>query len=167
YNKRSCGSGGGGSAPPAPRRPDAASPLYTAAGACRSARWLDLGCGSRVLRGRGPENGRWWQAGEGRWHLRVPRLRMHVTAKTPPRGVGLVERVYLWAPTGRGHGWWHRRQLEMPQDAGDHRLLGDDRNDPQRPLMAKRAGSHVQPKDAAQQLGPRPVRGARVYLLPV
>src|SRR5215470_14177202 len=100
--KRYFGSGGCGSTPPAPCRLDATSPLYTAAGACRSARWRDLGCGSRVLRGRGPENGRWWQAGEGRWHMRVPRLRTHVPEKTPPRGVGLVERDYLWATTGRG-----------------------------------------------------------------
>src|SRR5262249_17219148 len=33
--------------------------------------------------------------------------------------------------------------------------------------MAKRTGAHLQPKDAAQQSGPRPVWGGRWRLLPV
>jgi len=70
-------------------------------------------------------------------------------------------------PTGRGYGRWDGRQLEMPQDARDHRLLGDDGHDPERAAAAKRTRGHLQPKDTAQQPGPRPVRGARVYLLPV
>ena len=90
-----------------------------------------------------------------------------VADATTPRVVGLVERASLVAHTGRGHRRWDRRELEMPQDARDHRLLGDDGNNPQRPLMAKRTGGHIQTKDAAQQPGPRPVRGARGYLLPV
>src|SRR5215831_17745804 len=79
----------------------------------------------------------------------------------------LVECEYLLATTGRGNGRGHGRQLEMPQDACDHRLLGDDRNDAECAPSAKRTGAHLQPKDAAQQLGPRPVRGTRVRLLPV
>jgi len=50
-----------GSAPPEPRRLDAAPPLYTAACACRAARWSGAGCVFRVPRGRAPWNG--WQAG--------------------------------------------------------------------------------------------------------
>src|SRR5262249_62318415 len=56
---------------------------------------------------------------------------------TTPRGVDLVECDEFLAPTGRGYGRWHRRQLEMPQDTYDYRLLSDDGNDPQLPLMAK------------------------------
>src|SRR5262249_33216008 len=88
----------------------------------------------------------------------------HVADETTPRVVGLVEGGYLLVPTGRGYGWWHRRQLEMPQDTRDHRLLGDDGNDPECAPSAKRTGAHLQTKDAAQQPGPRPVRGARVRL---
>ncbi len=71
------------------------------------------------------------------------------------------------APTGRGNRRWDRCQLEMPQDARDHRLLGDDSNDPERATAAKGTGGHIETKDAAQQPGPRPVRGARVRLRPV
>src|SRR5262249_13324316 len=49
-----------------PHRPDATSPLCPAACACREARWRGSEYVSRVLRGRGPGHGRWWQAGEGR-----------------------------------------------------------------------------------------------------
>src|SRR5262249_39748073 len=91
----------------------------------------------------------------------------HVADETTPRVVGLVEGGYLLVPTGRGYGWWHRRQLEMPQDTRDHRLLGDDGNDPECTPAAQRTGAHLQTKDAAQQPGPRPVRGGRVRLLPV
>jgi hypothetical protein len=34
----------------------------------------------------------------------------------------------------------------MTQDARDHRLLGNGGNDPQRPLMAKRAGGQIEGK---------------------
>src|SRR5262249_18484038 len=64
---------------------------------------------------------------------------------------------------GRGDG----RQLEMPHETRDHRLLGDDRNEVQRAPAAQRTGAHLQPKDAAQQSGPRPVWGGRLRLLPV
>src|SRR5215831_15462031 len=79
----------------------------------------------------------------------------------------LVECEYLLATTGRGNGRGHGGQLEMPQDACDHRLLGDDRNDAECAPSAKRTGAHIETKDAAQQSGPRPVRGGRWRLLPV
>ena len=72
-----------------------------------------------------------------------------VADETTPRVVGLVERAYLLAHTGRGHRRWDGRQLEMPQDARDHRLLGDDGNDVQGATTAQRTGAHIQPKDAA------------------
>src|SRR5262249_58407548 len=97
----------------------------------------------------------------------VPRLRTHGVVGTTPRVVDLVEGRYLLAPTGRGNGRWDGGELEMPQDTRDHRLLGGDGNDVQRATAAKRIGAHIQTKDAAQQSGPRPVRGDRLRLLPV
>src|SRR5207253_11456821 len=133
----------------------------------RSARWRGLGCVSRVLRGRGPWNGRWWQAREGRWHTGVRSLCTPVTDGTTPRVVGFGESACLLATTGRGKRRGDGGELEMPQDARDHRLLGDDGNDVQGATSAKRTGAHIQPKDAAQQPSPRPVRRARVRFLPV
>ena len=86
---------------------------------------------------------------------------------TTPRGVDLVEYEEFLATPGRGKRRRNRCQLEMPQDTRDHRLLGDDGNEVQGAPAAKRTGAHIQPKDAAQQLGPRPVRGARGRLLSV
>jgi hypothetical protein len=68
---------------------------------------------SRVLRGRGSGHGRGWQAGEGGWHMGVPRLSTHVADGTTPRVMDLVERDYLLATTGRGNGRWDRGELEM------------------------------------------------------
>jgi hypothetical protein len=50
----------------------------------------------------------------------IRRCYAHVADETTPRVVGLVEREYLLAPTGRGNRRWDGRQLEMPQDARDH-----------------------------------------------
>jgi hypothetical protein len=97
----------------------------------------------------------------------VPRLRTHVVDETTPRVVGSVESEYLLAHTGRGNRRWDGGELEMPQDARDHRLLGDDGNDAECAATAKGTRGHIQPKDAASQPGPRPVRGARVRLRPV
>src|SRR5207302_979468 len=119
---------------------------------------------SRVLRGRGPGHGPRWQAREGGWHMGVPRFSTYVVDGTTPRGVDLVEHGACLATTGRGNGRGNGGQLEMPQDTRDHRLLGDDGNDAQGAPSAKRTGAHLQPKDAAQQPGPRPVRGARLRL---
>jgi hypothetical protein len=55
----------------------------------------------------------------------------HITYETTSDVVGLVEREEFLATTGRCNGRWNRRQLEMTQDACDHRLLGDGGNDPQ------------------------------------
>src|SRR5437870_10894810 len=104
------------------------------------------------------------QAREGGWHMGGPRFSTPVVDGTTPRGVDLVEHGACLATTGRGNGRGNGGQLEMPQDTRDHRLLGDDGNDAQGAPSAKRTGAHLQPKDAAQEPGPRPVRGARLRL---
>ncbi len=43
----------------------------------------------------------------------VPRLRTHGADGTTPRVMDLVERDYLLATTGRGHGRWDGGELEM------------------------------------------------------
>ena len=68
----------------------------------------------------------------------------------------------------------------MPQDARDHRLLGDGGNDPQcataaqgkvarlpPPTQWRKTRGHIQRKDAPQQPGPVPIRGSRLRFLPV
>jgi hypothetical protein len=55
----------------------------------------------------------------------------HITYETTSDVVGLVEREEFLATTSRCNGRWNRRQLEMTQEACDHRLLGDGGNDPQ------------------------------------
>src|SRR5262249_9174390 len=164
-------SGVSGCAPPAPHRLDATAPRCPATCACRAARWRGSGCVSRVPRGREPWNG--WQAGRedgtractGAQVCKRPSRRAR--RRQDHAGVGLVEHEYLWATTGGCNGRWDGRELEMPQDARDHRLLGDDSNDPECTTSAKGTRGHIQAKDAAQQPGPRPVRGARVRLCPV
>jgi hypothetical protein len=59
-----------------------------------------------------------------------PRRGMHVPDGTTPRVVGLGDRVDLLARTGLGNRRGHGRELEMPQNTCDHRLLRDDGNDP-------------------------------------
>jgi hypothetical protein len=46
----------------------------------------------------------------------------------------------------------------MTQDARDHRLLDNGGNDPQHPLMAKRAGGQIEGKHPLQEPRPAPVR---------
>src|SRR5262245_28852004 len=91
----------------------------------------------------------------------------HVADATTPRVVDLIEYEAFLATTGRGHRRGDRRQLEMSEDTRNDRLLSDDGNDTQRDPAAKRTGAHIQPKDAAQQPSPGPVRGARVRFLRV
>ena len=91
----------------------AGAPRCPATCACRSARWRGAGGVSRVLRGRGSGHGRGWQAGEGGWHMGVPRLSTHVADGTTPRVMDLVERDSLLATTGRGNGRWDGGELEM------------------------------------------------------
>src|SRR5262249_30837823 len=119
--------------------------------------------GRPVVAGRGGDDQGIAQAQKGERR----RCYAHGADETTPRVVDLVERAYLLAHTGWGNRRGDGGQLEMPQDTRDHRLLGDDGNDVQRATSAKRTGAHLQPKDAAQQPGPRPVRGACVRLLPV
>src|SRR2546428_8712274 len=86
-----------------PRRPTAWTPhrlCIQLPAPARSARWPGLGGVSRVLRGRGPWNWRWWQAREGRWHTGVHRLSTAVTDGAPPPGHGLVQSRWSLAATG-------------------------------------------------------------------
>ena len=46
----------------------------------------------------------------------------------------------------------------MAEDLSDDLPLGNGGNDPQRPLMAKRAGSQIEGKYPLQELRPAPVR---------
>src|SRR5262249_34075422 len=73
--------------PRRPHPPAAAAPRWPGPCACRSAGWRGGGGVSRVRGGRGPGHGWWWQAGEGRRHTAVPRLRTHGAEGTTPRGV--------------------------------------------------------------------------------
>ena len=73
----------------------------------------------------------------------------HGADETTPRVVGFVERAYLLVHTGGGNGRGNGRQLEMPQDARDHRLLGDDGNDVQGAPAAKGTDGHIETKDTA------------------
>jgi hypothetical protein len=75
--------------------------------------------------------------------------------------VGLVECEECWATTGRGKGRWHGRQLEMTEDACDHRLLGDDGNEAQGAPSAPGTRGHLQVKGTSQEPGPGPIRRAR------
>ena len=84
----------------------------------------------------------------------------HVAVATTPRVVDFIEYEAFLATTGWGHGRWDGRELEMPEDTRHDRLLSDDGNDTQRAPAAKGTGAHIQPKDAAQQSGPRPVGGS-------
>jgi hypothetical protein len=91
---------------------------------------------------------------------RAPRLRAHA-------GVSFVEREYLLAEAGRGDGRWNGGQLEMAQDAGDDRLLGNGGNDAKRATVTKWAGRHIQIKHTAEQLCPFPIRCRRLHLITV
>jgi len=74
------------------------------------------GLGTAGCAGRGEDDNGMAQAHKGE----LRRCDAHVADATTPRVVGLVERAYLLAHTGRGHRRWDGRQLEMPQDARDH-----------------------------------------------
>ena|SRR5215813_3788218 len=72
--------------------------------------------GRPVVAGRREEDQGMAKAQKGE----IRRRDAHVADETTPRVVGLVERAYLLAHTGRSHRRWDGRQLEMPQDARDH-----------------------------------------------
>lgn len=61
---------------------------------------------------------------------------------------GLVKCKYLLAMAGRRNRRRDRRRLKVAQDAGNHRFLGNGRNDAQRATAAKRADRHIQIKYA-------------------
>ena len=97
----------------------------------------------------------------------------HVAPETTRDVVGLgdpVERCL--ANTSRCNGRWTRGQLEMTQDARDHRFLGHGGNDPERaasaqgkvarlppPTQWRKTGGHSQSKHMPQEPGPAPGRG--------
>ena len=92
------------------------------------------------------------------------------TARTSPMshaGVGLVKRAERLATTGRGHGRWNGGQMEVAQDAGQHRLLSDGSKDAQGATAAKRTGCHSQSKHATQLSGPVPIRCCRLRCIAV
>ena len=82
-------------------------------------------------------------------------------------GVDLVKCAALWATTGQGNRRWNGGQLEVAQEAGQHRLLGDGGNDAQGAAAATWTGCHSQSKHATQQSGPVPIRGSRLRFLAV
>lgn len=47
------------------------------------------------------------------------------------------------ARTGWSNGRWDGRELQVPQDPRDHRLLGDGGNDPERATLTERARGHA------------------------
>jgi len=121
-------------APPARRGspPERPATPHRAAWTCRSG-WGRLkpqgfprarASGRPVVAGRGEDFNGIAQAHKGERRRRDA----HVADETTPRVVGLVESEYFLAHTGRGNRRWDGRQLEMPQDTRDHRLLGDDGN---------------------------------------
>src|SRR5262245_52984139 len=104
---------------------------------------------------------------------RAPRLWAHT-------GVGFVERTYLLAKAGRGNGRWNGGQLEVTQDAGHHRLLGDSSDDASCATAAKRkvarlppstqwrkTGGRSQITHATHQSGPVPIRCSRLLFLAI
>src|SRR5215813_2719545 len=160
-------------APPARRGSPLERPAtqHRAAWTCRAGwgRLQPQGCprarasGRSVVAGRGEDDKGMAQAHKGE----LRRCYAHVAVATTPRVVDLIEYEAFLATTGWGHGRWDGHELEMPEDTRHDRLLSDDGNDTQRAPAAKGTGAHIQPKDAAQQPGPRPVGGARVRFLPV
>src|SRR5215471_3745708 len=108
--------------------------------------------------------------GQDRTHAEVCTHRhgAHVAYETTRVVVGLGDPV-TWglASTGRRDGRWVGRAFQMAQDHTHHLTLRDDGDEPQRPLMAPRAGSHLQAKDPPQEPGPGPIGGAPRRLLRV
>src|SRR5262245_62644688 len=68
------------------------------------------------------------------------------------RGLGDPVTWYLTS-TGRRDGGWVGRAFQMAQYLADHLPLRDDGDEPQRPLMAPRAGGYLQVKDPPQETG--------------
>jgi hypothetical protein len=90
----------------------------------------DLGKDGSECRGEGFQTG--FQTSRGVMHARnpsslhAPRLRDHAQL----RGLGDPVERFLATAGGR-NGGWDGGELEMPQDAGDRRLVGGSGNDPE------------------------------------
>src|SRR5262249_29224059 len=128
---------GDGGVPSTQRRPAAAARSKAWRGNARPGQAAQDGGGESVrgFRERGPRSGLSGKAegGDFKRHFTAAKGRM-----TPPRraphlwayaGVGVVDHKDLLAEAGRGNGRWDGGQLKVVQDAGNHRLLGDGRND--------------------------------------
>ena len=69
-----------------------------------------------------------------------------VAARTSPLGArwrGLRRTRRVLGDNGQGNGRWHGGQLEVTQEARDHRFLGDGGNDPQGATAAQRTGGYA------------------------
>jgi hypothetical protein len=129
-------------------------------------------CGSGVSRCEGLGTTSWGKPGgddctrDVKVHRgAIPRRGAHGADEPTCDAVGLghpVERCLV--TTGRRDGRWVCSKFQMSEDLADHLALCDDGNDPEGAATAQRTGGHLQTKDAAQQPGPRPVRGARLRL---
>ena len=62
------------------------------------------------------------------------------------------------ARTGRSNGRWDRRELHVPQDPRDHRLVGDGGKEPERAMLTEWARGHIQVKYPLQQPRQAPAR---------
>jgi hypothetical protein len=84
---------------------------------------------------RGPRDGRFRKAGGADFKRHFTGVKGRNTPSRRARrlwahaDVGRGEREELLATTGRRNGRGDRRQLEVTQDAGNHRLLGDGSDD--------------------------------------
>ena len=88
-----------------------------------------------------------------------PRHSAHVAYEATRAVVGLGNPVNrCLASTGWGNGRWDGRELEMAEDTRDHRLLGDDGNEPQHALLTPGAAYHLHAKDPLEQARPAPTR---------
>ena len=138
--------------PSAPRQAAASARSQAARGTARSGQaapvtgeWRVRGCCAsglgRVRRGRrGGTSSNGLSLSQGRRGERPAAARRRLWAHA---GGGLVERQYLLATTGWGNGRGNGRQRAMPEDTGDHRLLGDGGHDAQGATATQRTGPQL------------------------
>src|SRR6266700_647828 len=118
------------------------------------------GCGSGVSRCEGLETTSWGTPGgddctrDVKVHRgAIPRRGAHGADEPTCDAVGLghpVERCLV--TTVRRDGRWVCSKFQMSEDLADHLALCDDDNDPEGAATAKRAGGHLQTKDAPSSL---------------
>jgi hypothetical protein len=128
----------------------------------RPGRFQSAGCDTRAAAGRDGGVGMTQDShpslptGRERRERRLrTRRRLGDGSATHHKRSGEGPREGCLASTSRGNGGWVRRELQMPEDLPDHLALRDGRDNPQRPLRAKRTRSHIESKHPLQQ--PRPV----------